>query len=553
MKVFIKCALFLVSILFCFTISTSRVEAYSACAANASWISYLPSCNKACGTNEADCIDPICGGVWSCSNKVSGNLGCADNGVQCSAPTSGLYGCPVYMDYCSTVVATPTPTPGFPTPTPGDGGGGTCNGSCQTLDATHANCGAWGLLGGSGSCGGGQVCCVSQGTQTCKFQIPPGPIVLAVGETYKLTPTGNDAQPPNSKTITDRFDYSTSTAANGKITFNPTVKNKTCKMEPYHGNPNDMRLICRTPASGWGTIITAKSPTSGVVNNGIRVTCHIIDSSVNTVKSIGVEVLPPPPPPGWWQAVDGDVLSQGDLRSDIPTGAQRFILPGIGGYPGIALYGDGGSFDFTNDAASTGTPSTKGWLVSSDLSLKKYDYAFFEGLIPTNTVFYQIAGDVNANVFTEANPAAKVSPDGYFWYKATGNTTINGALAISATRKVILFVDGGKLTIGGNVTITDPGQGFFMAIVGGPIDIAPTVTTLHGMYISDDTFSTGVSAVQLNVKGSVVSYSGVSLQRDLAALNATTPAEVFQFDPALLFTYPKSLTPRKVVWREVAP
>ena len=244
------------------------------------------------------------------------------------------------------------------------------------------------------------------------------------------------------------------------------------------------------------------------------------------------------------------MLSQGDLRSDIPTGAQRFILPGLGGYPGIALYGDGGSFDFTSDAASTGTPSTKGWLVSSDLSLKRYDYAFFEGLIPTNTVFNQIAGTVNASVFASGG---LVSPDGYFWYKATGNTTINGALAISATRKVILFVDGGKLTIGGNVTITDPGQGFFMALSNGGIDVAPTVTTLHGIYLSNGAFSTGVSASALNVKGSVVVYGPANLQRDLAALNSTTPAEVFQFDPALLFTYPKSLTPIKLVWREVAP
>jgi len=250
---------------------------------------YWVSCQEGCLGYST--VDPtVCknkGGTWSCCATASGQLSCNQVsfcGVSLSQG-SAAGGCGtlnVLQNFCSTISSTPTPTPGGPTPTPG-GGGGTCNGSCQTLDATHANCGAWGLNGGSGSCGGGQVCCVSKGTETCKFQVPPGPIVLAVGETYKLNPTG--AGTPNKGTVIDRFQYSANIPSPVRITFTPTIKSKSCRWYCYHGNCNDMRYGCFVPASGWGTLITAIRPTQGVVNNGIRVTCHIIDSSVNTVKS----------------------------------------------------------------------------------------------------------------------------------------------------------------------------------------------------------------------------------------------------------------------------
>ncbi len=51
-----------------------------------------------------------------------------------------------------------------------------------------------------------------------------------------------------------------------------------------------------------------------------------------------VVVSNPVPPGPWWQVKDGDVTTNGDLDSSVPTGLY-FDMVGDGGYPGIAKYG----------------------------------------------------------------------------------------------------------------------------------------------------------------------------------------------------------------------
>jgi len=58
---------------------------------------------------------------------------------------------------------------------------------------------------------------------------------------------------------------------------------------------------------------------------------------------------------------------------------------------------------------------------------------------------------------------------------------------------------------------------------------------------------------KLWVKGAAVAYGGVRFQRDLGGGNSTAPAELFEYDPTLLFTYPRELTRKNMTWREVAP
>lgn len=134
-------------------------------------------------------------------------------------------------------------------------------------------------------------------------------------------------------------------------------------------------------------------------------------------------------------------------------------------------------------------------------------------------------------------------------------------------QRAVLFVDGGDLTIRKQIQLTK-GEGFFMAIVGkdaagnkGNILIDPAAASLEGFYSADNLFKTGtkynedlgIFDDQLHIRGSVVGLEGVSLQRNLGSSNTTIPAELFEYAPDLIFTYPPKLSVRKMRWKEVAP
>ncbi len=269
--------------------------------------------------------------------------------------------------------------------------------------------------------------------------------------------------------------------------------------------------------------------------------------------------IPTAPPTGaaWWQVVDGDVSSGGSLVSRVPAGLQFMIPPSATGFPGVASYIN--SYDFTADGNTTGSPSVKGWLAENTYLGKIYNSSYFATNQSTGTVFNTLPAGVAIDGATLAS-GGNVSPDGYFWYEIEGNATISTPVVITGTRKVVLVVNGGNLTIAGNITIQNPGQGTFIAEVaaqggtGGGIAINPAVTTLNGIFLADGTTTTGTGAVALSVTGSFVSHGGITLQRDLGgALNATTPAEKFTYDPRLIFTIPNSLNISRIVWKEVAP
>ena len=129
---------------------------------------------------------------------------------------------------------------------------------------------------------------------------------------------------------------------------------------------------------------------------------------------------------------------------------------------------------------------------------------------------------------------------------------------------MILLVDSADFYINAPINLTD-GQGFFMVMVGknsdgnkGNILIDPTVgggasPNLEGIYEADAQFRTGLSAIQLRVRGSVTGYDKVDLQRDLGIANSNTPAEFFEFAPDQIMLFPARLGVRKINWKEVAP
>lgn len=284
-------------------------------------------------------------------------------------------------------------------------------------------------------------------------------------------------------------------------------------------------------------------------------------ANVSTMVFAGTAPQPTPTAPpvigsAWWQAINGDVSSGGDLTSQVPAGDQFIIPPSLTGFPGVASYT--GSYDFTADGGSTGSPSSLGWLAKSTYLGKTYDSNFFNTNLSTSTVYNTLSNTADgATAFSGGN----VSPDGYFWYTVDGNLIISNNTVITGTRKVVVLVNGGNVILGGNITIQNPGQGTFILIankdissVGGNIAISGSVTTLNGIFLADGFIADGVSSSQLAVTGSLVAHGGLNLQRDLGGVtNATTPAEKFTFDPRLMFTLPKSLGVSRIVWKEVAP
>jgi hypothetical protein len=242
----------------------------------------------------------------------------------------------------------------------------------------------------------------------------------------------------------------------------------------------------------------------------------------------------------WWQAKDADISTNGSIGSKLPAG-QSFVLNGSGGYPGVVSYG-------ASINLAAGTVSSTGWLANTLINVTKiYDSAFFANQIPADTVI---------NDSSLLPSLGGVASNGYYWYRYNGatsgsNFTISSNLNVG-NKKVILLVDQANLNINGNISLTDS-SGFFMAIVDGHIVVNPTVTDLEGIYEADNQFRTGVSANQLRVRGSVASYGGVFLERDLGAGNATTPSEFFEYAPDQIMLFPPALGIRKMNWKEVAP
>ncbi|MEK7592187.1 MAG: hypothetical protein AAB508_02220 [Patescibacteria group bacterium] len=83
---------------------------------------------------------------------------------------------------------------------------------------------------------------------------------------------------------------------------------------------------------------------------------------------------------------------------------------------------------------------------------------------------------------------------------------------------------------------------------------------MEGVYITSPagTFSTGTSTSvgteRFVGKGTFVA-GNFSLQRDLASVvqNSNVSAELFTYNPALLFNMPDSMREVPITWQEVAP
>lgn len=245
------------------------------------------------------------------------------------------------------------------------------------------------------------------------------------------------------------------------------------------------------------------------------------------------------PPPAvttpWFQIKDGDVTANGSISSNVPTGAY-FNLDGSGGFPGVPVFSTGLSY-------SPGLLSSKNWSANTSTTQGRiFDYTYFKNLIPDSIV---------PTTDPSFIPTAGYVADGYEWFKINGNLTLNSVNF--GSRKVILFVENGSLTINGNLNVTD-GVGFFGAFVDGDINVKSIVTgatALEGIYLSDGVFTSEVAATQLHVRGSVATFAGASLLRNL--VDDSTASELFEYAPDQILLFPKKLAYRRTKWSEIAP
>lgn len=305
--------------------------------------------------------------------------------------------------------------------------------------------------------------------------------------------------------------------------------------EVYLGtSPTSLALI-GTVSDGNGNSVQFGA---GVVGQTYYWKVRAKNGSTNTDSAVWSFTINEGP---WWQVKDGDITTTNDLTSSVPDG-ELFEIVGLGGFPGVPVFGS--TFSLTTEPTKI---SDTLWNVNTTTFQSRiFNYAFFKNLIPEDVIFNDISN------FTTGG---STYTDGYEWYKVTGDVTTVGDIDLGS-RKVILFIESGNLNVEGNINLTD-GSGFFGAFVNGNITISDQVTgtpSIEGIYLSDGVFSTGTSGLgdnQLHIRGSVASFGGINLERDLTS-NAN-PAELFEFAPDQMMLFPEKLMYRRSKWQEIAP
>ena len=419
-------------------------------------------------------------------------------------------------------------------------------------DTSGSNCN-W--TGGVWACNPGNVNCSESQTMVSLGCCGPGGVIVTPTPGVGGSPTPTPA--PASCTISlpnmtltagdpAQEVFAATSAFGGSIisvafsSSNPTVATVT---SPDASGPPFSTFV--TPLSPGTSIFTAIA----TMNTGS--TC---DTSLEP-RTITVQN-----PIGWWQVKDGDITTNGSIQSPIPgtcvvsPSCDEFLVNNnIGNVPGVPLYG--GNLILNQGFASQNPPW--GWKVNTNYSaITEYKYAFYERLIPGDTIRNPIAGST-IGVGLLISAASSVSPDGYKWFFKDGDVTLNRQGLTS--NKIILFVDG-NLTIDGEINLDD-GRGFFMAIVSGNIIVEPNINVagpeIEGIFVTDQTFITAADDDQLHIRGMVSAYNANSsgpiiMGRNLAD-NTRTPSEIFEYAPDLLFNYPPSLTLKRTRWKEVTP
>jgi hypothetical protein len=347
------------------------------------------------------------------------------------------------------------------------------------------------------------------------------------------TATANVNVVPSNASVSVNFGVSSSSI----ISISPTSDNTS----PYQTNVTANRL---------GTSLLTATATATLGSYSVNCTA----SNNSNVRMITVTN-----PSAWWQVTNADVISGGSIRSNLPPSTSYFNLRGSADTPGLVIYNN--SLNLGN-----GQVSERGWAVQTNATslLSTYNYDYFYRNLPSevkyewdpNSPLTNRSGYSNLTTTTinSLGNFGTFNVNGYTWFLATQNLTINSSLSIPSNRRLVVFVNG-NLNINADIDLSN--NSFIMFIVSGNISVSPNVTSLQGIYVANNdsrTFSTGTNGPDsdnmLTVRGTVVARN-VSLQRSLT--NNSYPAEQFVFNPSLMLQIPYSFYERNFKWREVAP
>lgn len=265
------------------------------------------------------------------------------------------------------------------------------------------------------------------------------------------------------------------------------------------------------------------------------------------------------PPGGWSQAIGGDVYVSGSIISNLPaTYADTFLLADEpAAESGVVSYG--GSYDFRLDNQDDGEDSvspTNRLINQASIPIFTNDwYQEYYDRFGSPTAY-----DRDCTSGCSVLEAEFPSSDPYY---INGDVTIAGAFSIDSGQTIIMLIDG-DLTIDNPINITS--GGFIAFIVSGDITVTDNVgvaaaaaisPVVEGIYIANGTFTTSLSANTATErfigKGTFVANS-FSMLRDLdedgTVDNDDTSADVFIFNPELLFTMPTEMQDVSVRWVE---
>ena len=313
-------------------------------------------------------------------------------------------------------------------------------------------------------------------------------------------------------------------------------------------------------SSPFGTIITALTGTGSYSYTG---TATITDSQgrlggPTCAFTANVLIIPR----AWWQVTNMDVVSGGGITSILPTASTYFDLrPGSSSSdtPGIPIYS-------TSINLGAGKVSETGWNVQTSIpqSYLSYNYNYFFSRVPAevknawNNLTNPLSGNISVNPLLYFDNTNSYSFGGYRWILIKKNSsgvaslTINGTISVPSSSRYIFLVDG-DLNINQNILVNN--NGLIMFIVSGDINVDPNVTSISGIYLTNNQFNTGTRGTNqdtsLNITGSVVALNRLSLQRSLT--NNDNPAEKFTLSPSFLLQIPYNFLQRNFNWREVNP
>lgn len=480
-------------------------------------------CDSNCASNFCPAAPGTCvpGTYGTLAGECSGRS--QANDAYCSSITvPGGKWCEQWQGCCVVGGAVPTPTPG---------GGGP---GCTTGTWTNQDCGGtYGAL----TCAPNQMLRTRTvnpaGCTNAAECVPNYPACTGVPSSCSfdvndITLNGTGDSLPNTL-----YNVVESGSTVSEVTFTPF-------------DPSIVGVTSPDTISPYSTTVTAK--TTGTTSVLVRATMN------NAVFCQNIFDVTISNPTAWFQSGSGDMIAgAGNVSSQIPAVCTDpvtcVLITGTSNLnPGVVQAG--GSISSGNGEYSQPDPPYNWSVPNSPHAGNNYDYEFFE--TRTESKSFEMS----------PNPSlSNGTPDwaGYKWLKSSGSFTIPADVDLG-TNKVILFVNG-DLNINGKIDLT-PGRGFFMAVVNGNVNVkgsvggpADTTPDLQGLFFVNQTFNSAVTdpapQQQLHVQGTVVA-NAFSLTRSLSD-NSQTPAELFEFSPALLLQLPASLGSRQVIWKEVAP